>query len=184
MIQELGRLFTTDMPRLPEAWRAPRPVQRHGFGGSGPPLIVGGTGDRILRIAAKYADIVSIAGAYQLKGKPPGTFRLGSAADAAERVRFARDQAGDRVDQLEWHLLVQMVVVTDDRRAAATELIAGFGADITVDDALETPFLLIGTVAEIAEQLVRARQSYGFSYITVHEPFMEAFAPVIELLRR
>ncbi len=53
MIERLSRFFTTDMPQLPEVWRAPRPVQRHGFGGSGPPLIVGGTGDRILRIAAR-----------------------------------------------------------------------------------------------------------------------------------
>ncbi len=99
-------------------------------------------------------------------------------------MRFVRDHAGDRGEHLEWHLLVQMVVVTNDRHAATKDLIARFGADMTVDDALETPFLLVGTVAEIAEQLVQARQSYGFSYITVHEPFMEAFAPVIDRLRR
>jgi len=39
-----------------------RPIQHRGFGGYGPPLIVGGTGDRILQIAAEQADIISIAG--------------------------------------------------------------------------------------------------------------------------
>lgn len=76
-ITELERFFTTDFEPLPEGALPPRPVQRRGFGGSGPPLLVGGTGDRILRIAAAHADIVSVAGLYQLAGKPPGTFRLG-----------------------------------------------------------------------------------------------------------
>jgi hypothetical protein len=35
----------------------------------------------------------------------------------------------------------------------------------------------------MAGQLVRNRDRYGFSYITVHEPYLEAFAPVIEHLR-
>jgi len=151
--------------------------------GSGPPLLVGGTGDRILRIAAAHADIVSVAGLYQLAGKPPGTFRLGTAVEAEERVRFARECAGQRADEIEWHLLVQMVVETRDRRGTAAELITRLGADMTVDDAVRTPFLLIGTVEEMAEQLRRTRQRYGFSYLTVHEPYMEAFAPVIQRLR-
>jgi hypothetical protein len=46
------------------------------------PLIVGGTGDRILTIAAEHADIIGIAGAYQIKGQPVATFRMGTAAEA------------------------------------------------------------------------------------------------------
>ncbi len=181
-IRELERQFTADLQELPGG-RSPRPVQRRGFNGSGPPLIVGGTGDRILKIAAEYADIIAIAGAYQIKGKPPGTFRLGTAAEADERIRFARSHAGDRSNDVEWHVLIQMVVQTDNRRAAAEELSGEFGPDLTVDGLLETPFLLIGTPAEMADQLVRNRDRYGFSYITVHEPYLEAFAPVIEHLR-
>jgi hypothetical protein len=33
-------------------------------------------------------------------------------------------------------------------------------------------------------QLVRQRERYGFSYLTVHDPYLEAFAPVIAALRR
>lgn len=181
-IRELEREFTANLHELPGG-RSPRPAQRRGFNGSGPPLIVGGTGDRILKIAAEYADIIAIAGAYQIKGKPPGTFRLGTAAEADERIRFARSHAGDRSNDVEWHVLIQMVVETDDRRSTAEELSEEFGPDLTVDGLLETPFLLIGTAAEMADQLVRNRDRYGFSYITVHEPYLEAFAPVIEHLR-
>jgi hypothetical protein len=48
---------------------------------------------------------------------------------------------------------------------------------------LETPFALIGTVDEIAGQLRQRREELGFSFITVHEPYMTTFGPVIERLR-
>jgi probable F420-dependent oxidoreductase len=181
-IRELERSFAKDLQELPGG-RSPRPVQRRGFNGSGPPLIVGGTGNRILEIAAEHADVVAIAGAYQVKGKPPGTLRLATAAEADERIRFVRARAGERSTEIEWHVLIQMVVQTDNRLATAKELSGELGTDFTVDAVLETPFLLFGTVEEMAEQLVRNRNRYGFSYITVHEPYLEAFAPVIEYLR-
>jgi probable F420-dependent oxidoreductase len=117
IIEALRRWFSADDPPGLPGGRAPRPVQRIGFDGSGPPLIVGGTGDRILTIAAEHADIIGIAGAYQIKGQPPGTFRMGTAAEAEERVRFAHDRAGARADRIERHVLIQMVVPTPDRRA-------------------------------------------------------------------
>jgi alkanesulfonate monooxygenase SsuD/methylene tetrahydromethanopterin reductase-like flavin-dependent oxidoreductase (luciferase family) len=48
---------------------------------------------------------------------------------------------------------------------------------------VNAPFLLVGTVDEIAAQLRRARERWGFSFITVHEPYLPSFAPVIARLR-
>lgn len=187
VIGELGRIFASDGYEqdapVREHFGFPplTPVQRHGFGGSGPPLIVGGTGKQVLRTAAETADIVAIAGARQVKGKPPGTFRLCTAAETDELVRFARDCAGDRAAAIEWHVLAQVVRVTDDRHAVAAEL-AETGT-LTAEDILETPFLLIGTVHEIAAQLLRNRERFGFTYYTVHAPYLDAFAPIIEHVR-
>jgi probable F420-dependent oxidoreductase len=195
MIGELQRYFSTDPPELRAGRSAPKPVQRVGFGGFGPPLLVGGTGDAVLRIAAEHAQIVGAAGAQQVKGQPPGTLRLATAAEADERVSFARACAGSRADEIEWHLLAQSVVITDDRREAAEKLMAdnrshyeALGATdeqamLTVEDLLETPFLLLGTADEIAGQLRHSRERWGYSYVTVHEPYMREFAPVIERLR-
>jgi probable F420-dependent oxidoreductase len=195
MISELQRFFSTEFAELHGGTAGPKPVQRAGFGGYGPPLLVGGTGDTVLQVAGRHAQIIGVAGVYQIKGQSPGTFRLGSAAEVDERIAFARAQAGARADEIEWHLLVQGVVVTDDRRAAAEKLVAeqrkrleSVGvtderAVLTVEDALETPFLLVGSLDEIAAQLRRSRERWGYSYVTVHQPYMQAFGPVISRLR-
>jgi hypothetical protein len=81
---------------------------------------------------------------------------------------------------VELNVLVQVVDVTADRRAAATA-IADRVDDLTVEDALATPFLALGTTDEIAEQLAAARDRWGISYFVVREA--EAFAPVIARIR-
>jgi probable F420-dependent oxidoreductase len=194
-ITAMRRYFAGELDLPPGSRPLPQPVQRAGFDGTGPPLLIGGTGDRVLRVAGRHAQIVGVAGAYQVKGQPPGTFRLATAAEADERVRFARQAAGSRADDVEWHLLVQAVIVTDDRQEAARQLLASFGQAaeeagaseervvLTLDEALETPYLLIGSADEIADQLRAARRRWGFSFVTVHEPYMPTFAPVIERLR-
>jgi probable F420-dependent oxidoreductase len=195
MIKDLQRYFRTDLEQTRAGRSAPKPVQRAGFGGFGPPLLVGGTGDAVLRTAGEQAQIVGVTGTYQVKGQPTGTLRLASVAEVDERMQFARKCAGARADDIEWHLLVQAVIVTDDRDSAAEELVAEDRAAaekagvtderavLTAEEALETPYLLIGTVDEIADQLKRSRARWGFSYMTVHEPYMRTFAPVIERLR-
>jgi probable F420-dependent oxidoreductase len=195
MISGLQRFFSTEFAELRDGAAGPKPVQRTGLGGYGPPLLVGGTGDAVLRIAGQHAQIVGVAGVYQVKGQSPGTFRLASAAEVDERMAFARAQAGVRADEIEWHLLVQAVVVTDDRQGAAEKVVADHRerfeslgvtderALLTVADALASPFLLIGTLDEIAAQLRRSRDRWGYSYITVHQPYMRAFAPVMSRLR-
>jgi len=188
-IGELTRLFAGDGYRQQAELRQRLgfppllPVQRRGFGGYGPPLLVGGSGDRILRIAAETADIVGIGGLWQVKGQPPGVFRLCTAAEADERVRFARDRAGERAGSLEWHALIQVVRVTGDRRAAAAELAEQYRGTVTAQEILVNPFLFIGTVEEIAGQIIRNRDRNGFTYYTVHEPYLDAFAPVMERVR-
>jgi probable F420-dependent oxidoreductase len=188
-IGELSRLFAGDgypqQAELRQRFGFPPllPVQRQCFGGHGPPLLVGGTGDRVLRVAAQTASIVGIGGLFQVKGQPPGVFRLSTAGEAAERVRFARECAQDRADKIEWHALIQLVMITGDRRKAMDSLAEEYQDTIAADEILQTPFLFIGTVDEIAEQILANRERYGFTYYTVHEPYMDAFAPVIGRVR-
>ena len=66
----------------------------------------------------------------------------------------------------ELNVLVQRLVVTDDRESAAAEIVAAVPT-LDLADALETPFLLLGTHDEIAAQIVDARRRWGISYFTV-----------------
>ena len=70
--------------------------------------------------------------------------------------------------------------MTDDRQAAAERRVADIDG-LTIDDALATPFLALGTHDEIADHLRRAEERWGIGYAVVRDA--EAFAPVIERMR-
>ncbi|WP_241384350.1 TIGR03621 family F420-dependent LLM class oxidoreductase [Rhodococcus sp. CH91] len=188
-VAELQRAFAepayAEQDAAREAFDLPvlGPLQHRGFGGHGPPLIIGGTGDRILTLAATRADVVSIAGVFQIPGRPPGTFRLATAVEADERVAFARARAGARADDVEWHTLLQAVVETEDRAATAAALAARFDHAIDAADLLDSPFVLIGTIDEMARRIVRNRERYGFTHVTVHAPYRDVFAEVVTRVR-
>ncbi|REK86877.1 LLM class F420-dependent oxidoreductase [Streptomyces inhibens] len=169
-IEELDRLLGDD-------GHVPQPAQR-----PRPPLLIGGNGPRMLRLAARHAEIAAFTGGRQSPGKPEGTLELMPADQLAASVARYQEYAADRPEPAELNILVQQVLVTDDRRAVAREIAA---LDIGLDEeqALDAPTLLIGTPAQMAEQLRERRERFGFSYITVLDPFLEAFAPVLEELK-
>ena len=72
---------------------------------------------------------------------------------------------------------MQRVVVTENRRAAAEEL-ARRWPELSADDLLQSPYVLIGTVEQMAEGLVARRQRWGISHYVVHEPYLDEFAPI------
>ena len=153
----------------------PRPVQQ-----PHPPIVIGGGGRRMLTLAAREASIVSLV---------PGARRDGGGLDRADfaaaatrqKIAWVREAAGDRLAALELHTLIQAVVVTADRAAAADQLAARFGG-IARDLVLESPYVLLGTVAEICETLRERRDQYGISYITVFDRDAELFAPIVASL--
>ncbi|WP_230423714.1 TIGR03621 family F420-dependent LLM class oxidoreductase [Prauserella cavernicola] len=145
-----------------------------------PPLLLGGQRDRMLRIAAREADIVGFTGVSFTRDGAAA--RTSGPVELAERVEFVRAQAGSRFAELELNLLVQHVQVTDDRRGALEELRA-LAPDRTAEELAELPVLLVGTLDEIAEQVRSRREDYGFTYFTVMEKDLDAFSAVLGRLR-
>ncbi|MFE3598164.1 TIGR03621 family F420-dependent LLM class oxidoreductase [Streptomyces sp. NPDC059142] len=164
-VAELDRLFADEAC-------APRPAQS-----PMPPLLIGGNGDRMLRLAAERAAITAFTGA---RHTPDGLRPL-TAGELDGRVAAYRGFEAGRAAPAELNLLLQSVAVTPDRRAAVRGLLPRLRLD--EDEALELPLLAVGTVRQIADQLRAQRERYGFSYLTVLDPCMEAFGPVIEELR-
>jgi probable F420-dependent oxidoreductase len=146
------------------------------------PLLVGGNGRRVLETAGRLADIVSFTGFSQVEGERGVNPTHFTDAGLAQQVTWVLSAAGARFDQLELSTLVQGVTVTADRRATAEQLQPLLPA-LRVDDILASPYGLIGTPAQIAEQLRERRDRLGISYITVFEKDFDAMAAVIELIR-
>jgi len=158
--------------QVPAAKGFPAPVTS-----GGPPLVIGGGGRRILTLAGRYASIVSV-----VPSLAAGYIGPEVAAEAIldryhDRVRWAREAAGERAGDLElqcWTATVQVVANADE---VIESLAPAF--DLTPDQLRAAPLALIGTAAEIAETLRKRREELGFSYIVVHEAEMDALAPVI-----
>lgn len=153
----------------------PRPVQR-----PRPPILVGGGGRRILSLAGREADIVSVNFDLRSGSIGPQVGVTATAGATAEKIRWIREAAGDRFDDIELSHTAYLTMVTDDREAVAGGLGTGFGLD--ADQVLAMPNFAIGTVVEIADELERRRDALGFSYVIVGGECFDAMAPVVERL--
>ncbi|MGH7310888.1 MAG: TIGR03621 family F420-dependent LLM class oxidoreductase, partial [Candidatus Rokuibacteriota bacterium] len=154
----------------------PRPVQR-----PHPPIIIGGNGLRLLALAAKEADTVNLTGLTFTRGGTGLDMSGWTVAGVDERLRVVREAAGPRLGRLELSAQIQRVIVTDRRHQAAEELQKQW-AQLSVEEILEAPFVLIGTVDEMVEALHARRDRWGISYVVTFEPYLETLAPVVAKL--
>jgi probable F420-dependent oxidoreductase len=164
--------FDGEHYQVPGAKGFPAPVTP-----GGPPLVIGGGGRRVLTLAGRYADVVSIVPNLSAGYIGPEVAAEGVLERYHERVRWARDAAGDRAGDLElqcWTAAVQVVPNADEVVASLAPVF-----DLTPEQLRAAPLALIGSAPEIAETLRKRREELGFSYIVVHEPEMDALAPVI-----
>ncbi len=145
------------------------------------PLLVGGNGTRVLRLAGRVADIVGLTGLGATLADGQRHAVRWSESDLTDRLDQVRFGAGDRYDSLELNALVQAVVATDDRRAAAAAIAADVDG-LSVDDALSTPFLLLGSPAQMAEQIRSHRDRWGITYFVTRADTIDVMATVIELV--
>ncbi len=146
----------------------------------GPPIAVGGGGPRVLRLAAREADIVAVnvnlkAGVIDERAFPDGT------PEATDRkIGWIREAAGSRSHEVELQVRVHLAVVTDDRAGTIEQLAPAFG--LSTRDAEETPHALVGSVSEICDQLVERRERWGISYLGFSGDQLDAFAPIVSRL--
>jgi probable F420-dependent oxidoreductase len=154
----------------------PLPLQR-----PHPPLLIGGNGRRLLTLAAKEADIVGLSGITFRRGGAEPDLSGWREAGVDARLQLVREAAGDRYNGLELNALVQRVVVTDGRRQAAEELGRRW-TQLSPEEILQSPYVLIGTVDQLVEDLQARRERWDISYYIIFEPYIDAFAPVVARL--
>ena len=132
------------------------------------PLLVGGGGPRLLRLAAREADIVGIAP----RSLPDGGIDVDDlTADAMDRKVDWIDEELEAVGRAasggpERNVLLQAVRPTVD------------------DDAMRaSPHVLVGETSEMAYTALERRERWGISYLVCFERDLERFAPVVARLR-
>lgn len=150
----------------------PKPVQK-----PHPPFLIGGGGPRFLRLAGKHADIVGINPNLSAGAITPEIGVDATAERYEEKLSWVKEGAGDRFDDIELQIRAFFVIVTDDRMANAEALASGVG--LTVEQGMQSPLALVGTPAQIADDLRQRRERFGFSYMVVGQDQYEAFAPVV-----
>jgi probable F420-dependent oxidoreductase len=151
----------------------PRPVQQ-----PHPPIHMGGGGRKMLELAAREADIVGLIP--RLGPEGPMSVEDFSPAATRQRVEWVREAAGARWDQIELSVFINQTVVTDQREQVAAQIGGAMGA--TVEQILETPYMLIGTVEQISEKICKCREEFGFTYFIIVDDGVQPFAPVIARL--
>jgi hypothetical protein len=144
------------------------------------PILVGGNGEALLSHAGAHADIIGLQGLSRTR--PDGhRHSVNWHPDwLTTQIEQVRTGAGSRFGQIELNALVQVVEITDDRDsalAAICERVEG----LDPHHAGQIPYLLVGTVGQIAEHILACRQRWGISYYAVRE--LDAFAEVINAVK-
>lgn len=155
----------------------PRPIQQ-----PHPPILIAGSGPRMLKIAGREADIVSIS-----PGTPgSSTFeKFGSdLATSGDRltaqVDWIRQGAGPRFDEIELSVFAHHVDVTNDMDQKTQEFAAQ--TQTTLDAVIQSPHVLIGSTSAVVEMLLDRRERHGISYIIFDAADLDAVEPVVSQL--
>lgn len=127
------------------------------------PLLVAGGGPRMLALAGREADTVAL-------GLPPDATR----EVVEERIGLVRGAAGQRDIEINVNLMAVGDAVPAPLQGRIDPSALADAGSVAV---------LTGSPAEMAEQLRRRRDDLGISYVLVGLELVEAFAPVLEILR-
>jgi probable F420-dependent oxidoreductase len=149
--------FKGDHYQVTEFVSHPRPVQ------GSVPLMIGGSGRRMLTLAARQADIISI-----IVNNPNADSSLTA---FGERVAWITDASDGRPD-LTLGLRVVMGAVSDSastREEAAARIASARG--VPVSEVLDSPFVLVGDRSAIRDRVAELHERFGISYFTLSEDF-------------
>jgi probable F420-dependent oxidoreductase len=149
--------------RLSEAILWPKPVQR-----PHPPIVLGGSGRGLLRVAARHADVVNIISEVG-QGGYIAMAKVGALTDDAFRakVRFLREEAGRHGRDgaaIGISNVCFTTIVTDspDATRAMAESI-GRMLRVPAEVLVRAPLALIGTPEECAAELTRRMRAWEVS---------------------
>lgn len=154
----------------------PRPVQ------AAIPLLIGGGGAHVMRLGGRHADIVSLTG--MGRTLEDGHRHEVDWTDTAITTAVARvrDAAPDP-ERPVLDALVQYAGVTE-HRADAADRVARHAPGASPADVLGSPYVLVGTLDELTDEIARHRERWGFTSYVVRPDAIDAVSALIDRLGR
>ncbi len=152
----------------------PRPVQK-----PHPPILIAGAGPRIIKFAAREADIINIAPRPPTVGPTP-VGSMGFGLTMADEIAMIKEAAGDRYKDIELSVFAQAANVTDDEKAALEKVASDLNTTYEAADLM--PATLVGPVDSVVERILRHREQFDITYRTIPFFAMDAMAPVVAKL--
>jgi probable F420-dependent oxidoreductase len=153
--------FRGEFYQLTDAFLVPKPLQQ-----PHPPIMLGGSGKGILRIAARAADHVNVIS----DAGRAGTILMSEVAKVTDdafkaKLDFVRTEAraaGRDPDRITFSSTIFISMITDSE-SAGTEFAAGMGGMLGLDAAQvkRMPMGLIGTPDECIAELKRREREWG-----------------------
>jgi probable F420-dependent oxidoreductase len=160
---------------------APAPAQR-----PHPPFFLGGGGQRLLSLAAREAQTIGLAPRLIQGDRPRVDAASITAAATEEKIGWIRAAAGDRFAEIELNTYPGggPTVITANPLAAAREradkIRAQTGAELTVEEVLDSPHMFIGSTADLTRKFTELRERFGISSFFIDD--LDALTPVVESL--
>jgi probable F420-dependent oxidoreductase len=143
-----------------------------------PPLAIGAGGPRMLKLAAREADIVGLVPGFDAHGRIH--VRQATETATARKIGLIREAAGDRFERLEINLwLADAGLIGSGNSLLGSVAAAARWAPTAI---YGSPYVLYGTLNSARERLLRRRDRLGISYYTIPSRAMESMAPLVEAL--
>lgn len=155
-----GRYYTIE-----RAYNFPKPVQK-----PHPPIMIGGAGKKVMEIAGREAAIVNVVASSSAGkfGKPQLKARIAMLHDFARAA--GRDPDSIEISGFPFVFISRNQAQAD---AMAAKIAQRNGFD-DVDEARQSPGLLLGTPAEIRRELRSRIDEFGMTYYMVSLPDAQA----------
>jgi len=128
------------------------------------PIMVAGAGERMLKLAAREADIIAIGYKRTAQGMDP------TDATLELKIAWIKGAAGERFSELELSQTVFDLELTDSKAPA-----------LTSNQGPQVPKKQVST-DEAVDQLLELRERFGLTYLQIFEGQMENFAPLVTRL--
>jgi probable F420-dependent oxidoreductase len=152
-----------------------------GLAGPRVPLLVGAGGDRMLRLAARTADIVSFSRSMSAGSTLPEIAADASLESVERKSRLLRAYLGPRAQKVALHILVVRAGTGAEAESQLRDYVSATGVDECT--ARQTPEHLLGSGPdELAGLLEERRARTGITYYAFRDVHLDQVRPLVERL--